>query len=103
METNEWIKQQSERLERIETLLEAGFKDTLTFDEAAEYIGMSKSYLYKLTSAGRVPHYKPTGKMLFFDRAELQAWQRRNRVKSVEEVEREAAQTVKHLNKGQQL
>lgn len=27
--------------------------------------GISKSRLYKLTAIGAIPHYKPTGKLLF--------------------------------------
>jgi hypothetical protein len=39
------------RLSNIENLL-IGTKEVLTFDEAAIYTGLSKSYLYKLTSSG---------------------------------------------------
>lgn len=88
-----------QRLERIETLLR-GQKEILTFDEAAVYIGISKSYLYKLTAGCKVPHYKPEGKTLYFDRLELEAWLRRNRVKTVDEIEREAAAKVMTLGKG---
>lgn len=46
-------------------------KNILNFKEAVEYSGFKKSTLYKLTSAGRIPHYKPTGKLIFFKRTEL--------------------------------
>lgn len=49
-------------------------KEVLTLDEASRYTGMSKSYIYKLTMARAIPHSKPTGKMCFFNRAELDAW-----------------------------
>jgi len=49
-------------------------KPILTFDEAATYTGFSKSYLYKLTYRQQIPHYKPTGKLIFFNRAELDQW-----------------------------
>lgn len=48
-------------------------KEVLTSDEAAAYMGVSKSHLYKLTMRGEVPHYKPTGKMVYFNRQELEA------------------------------
>ena len=49
-------------------------KKVLTFDEAARYMGMSKSCLYKMTSQKIVPHYKPNGKMIFFEREEIEKW-----------------------------
>ncbi|MGM0622339.1 MAG: helix-turn-helix transcriptional regulator [Bacteroidota bacterium] len=47
-------------------------KRILTFSEALEYTGFKSSYMYKLTSSGRIPHYKPTGKLIFFKRLELE-------------------------------
>lgn len=47
-------------------------KNVLTFSEAVKYTGFKPSYLYKLTSQGIIPHYKPTGKLLFFKRQELE-------------------------------
>ena len=37
-------------------------------------------------------HYKPQGKMLYFERAELEAWLRRNPVKTQAQIEAEAQQ-----------
>jgi excisionase family DNA binding protein len=31
----------------------------------SQITGISKSRLYKLTALGQIPHYKPTGKLLF--------------------------------------
>ena len=42
-------------------------KKVLTFSEACVYMGVSESLLYKLTAAQEVPHYKPRGKMLYFN------------------------------------
>ena len=53
-------------IERIEEL-EKMVKQTKTV-EACKYIGVSESLLYKLTAAKEVPHYKPRGKMLYFNR-----------------------------------
>ncbi|MGD9928877.1 MAG: helix-turn-helix transcriptional regulator [Mangrovibacterium sp.] len=47
-------------------------KKVLNFEEACEYTGFKPSYLYKLTAAGKVPCSRPYGKMLFFDREELE-------------------------------
>ena len=58
-----------ERLDRLEQLL-IGNKEVLTFDETCDYTGISRSYLYKLTASGKIPHSKPNGKMLFFEKKE---------------------------------
>lgn len=55
-------------------------KEVLTSDEAAAYMGISKSYLYKLTMKQLIPHYKPMGKMCYFNRKELESWLQSNRV-----------------------
>ena len=54
-------------------------KDVLTSDEAAAYLGVSKSFLYKLTMRKEIPHYKPNGKLCFFERLELNRWAEQNR------------------------
>jgi len=47
-------------------------KNVFNFDEAVEYTHFKRSYLYKLSADKVVPCYKPTGKMLFFRREELE-------------------------------
>lgn len=65
-------------------------KEVLTSDEAAKYMGISKSYLYKLTMQQKVPHYKPTGKMCYFNRMELESWLQSNRVATANEISEQA-------------
>ena len=65
-------------------------KEVLTTDEAASYMGVSKSYLYKLTMEKRIPHYKPMGKMCFFNRKEMEMWLQTNRVATDEELSQDA-------------
>lgn len=65
-------------------------KEVLTTDEAASYMGVSKSYLYKLTMEKRIPHYKPMGKMCFFNRKEIEMWLQANRVATDEEISQQA-------------
>lgn len=65
-------------------------KEVLTTDEAARYLGISKSYLYKLTMRREIPHYKPMGKMCFFNRQELESWLQSNRVATTTEIADEA-------------
>ena len=61
-------------------------KEVLTADETARYMGISKSYLYKLTMRGDIPHYKPMGKMCYFNRHELEEWLQQNRVSTSTEI-----------------
>ena len=49
-------------------------KNVLNIKEACEYLGYKKSYLYKLTSSGIIPHSKPNGKTIFFDKVKLEEW-----------------------------
>lgn len=49
-------------------------KEILTLDEVVQYTGLKKSYLYKLMASKAIPHYKPTGKICFFKRTELEDW-----------------------------
>ena len=87
------LKQIDLRLLHIEKLLLCN-KTVLTLNEAAEYTGLSKSYLYKLTSSGMIPHSKPNGKQVYFGKAELDAWLLRNEVKTNDVLEREAVTYV---------
>lgn len=66
-------------------------KNVLNFNEACKYLELSQSHLYKLTSAGSIPHYKPNGKKLYFNRAELEEWLLRNRNTTQEEIDKQAA------------
>jgi len=65
-------------------------KNVLSFEEASTFLNLSKSYLYKLTSGGLIPHYKPQGKMLYFEREQLENWLRQNPVRTQAQVEDEA-------------
>jgi len=69
-------------------------KNVLNIDEAAAFTGMTVSYLYKLTSTQEIPHYKPRGKMLYFDRAELESWLLQRRIKTTEEINASAANHI---------
>lgn len=85
-----------ERLDRLEKLL-IGNKEVLTFDEASDYTGISRSYLYKLTASGKIPHSKPNGKMLFFEKRKLVDWLLQNNRKSQKDIETEALNyTMRH-------
>lgn len=84
----------SEELKQVADLITANTifctKEVLTSDEAARYMGVSKSYLYKLTMNQQIPHFKPMGKMCYFNRQELEQWLQSNRIATAVEVEQRA-------------
>ena len=69
-------------------------KNVLSFEEASRFLNLSKSYLYKLTSGNLIPHYKPQGKMLYFEKTELEAWLRQNPIRTQAQTEAEAQRNV---------
>ena len=48
--------------------------DLIDLEAAARFLGLKKSYLYKLTSTRQIPFYKYGGKLIVFDRAALESW-----------------------------
>jgi len=65
--------QLEDRLIRIEQLLMEN-KEVLILDEACQYTGISRGYMYKLTSYEKIPHFKPRGKFIYFEREKLNFW-----------------------------
>ena len=93
----------TEELREVADLITANIisaqKEVLTSEECAKYLGVSRSCLYKWTMSRQIPHYKsPTGKLCFFNRAEVEAWMQSTRVATEQELERQA---VKLCKKGQ--
>ena len=70
------------QLDEIKELLIAN-KKVLNIDEVCTYTGLSKNYLYKLTSLNRIPHSKPSGKSLYFDKDRIDEWLLRNPQRSL--------------------
>lgn len=87
-------------LKRIECNTLLATKTVLTVDDVATLTGLSKSHIYKLTYSHQIPHYKPSGKQVYFDRSEIEEWLKRNRVDSVEEIEQAAINHVVMNKKG---
>jgi len=83
-----------EKLESIERMLNEQNmlkKEVLSFNETATYLEVSHSHLYKLTSNGTLPFYKPNGKKLYFNRHELDRWLLSHRHDTLEEIQQQAA------------
>ncbi|NTV45250.1 MAG: helix-turn-helix domain-containing protein [Chlorobiales bacterium] len=92
METQ--ILEKLNTLEQKLAVIEAGQRQVLTLDQAAFYLNVSRSHLYKLTSAKEIPHFKPRGKQVFFDRKELDSWLLQNRQTTKEEIDQAATDYV---------
>lgn len=73
------------KLDVIESYARLGAKTVLTLEETSIFTGLSKTYLYKLTCNHMIPHYKPNGRNLYFDKSELENWMRQNKVNVNEE------------------
>lgn len=109
IETIEQIKIDSQRIEDIHLFLQRFnslgelinhintiqdrlfyLKDALTTHEAAQYLGIKVSTLYKKTMNHEIPFYSPCSKRLYFKRQELEQWMLQNRHASNEEMQAEA-------------
>lgn len=82
------IEQTNERLDRIEKGV-LGQKTVLTFEDFCIYVGISKSFGYKLTSTRKVPHFCPNGKMIYFEKAQVDLWLLQNPIKTKKQLEKE--------------
>ncbi|WP_455667173.1 helix-turn-helix domain-containing protein [Phocaeicola sp.] len=82
------------KLEAIERYSLLAAKNVLCLDDVALLTGFSKSHLYKLTCSHQIPHYKPNGKQIYFDRAEIEAWMKQNRVDTKEEIDQAATNYI---------
>jgi len=83
------------KLTAIESLLEATHQvKPRTLVEAAKFLDLSPSHLYKLTSERKIPHFKPNGKKIYFDESELVQWLKRKPTRTLEETEEKAASYI---------
>jgi excisionase family DNA binding protein len=70
-------------------------KDILNMKDACQFLGFSQSMLYKLTCNGEIPHFKPRGKSIFFEKKELTMWIKNNG----EHITRKTRKTTKSQTK----
>jgi excisionase family DNA binding protein len=74
-------------------------KSILTMSEAAEFMGLSMSYLYKLTHWNKIPYYKPSGKIVYFKKEDLEDWMLQNRSTTEKEIEAIVDDELKNTGK----
>ena len=63
--------------------LSLAVKPILSAEEAAEFLSMKTSYLYKLTSARKISHSKPNGKLIYFRRSVLEDYLLSNEIPAI--------------------
>ena len=97
LEQERKIADLQKRVDTLENLCYST-KEVLTLEEASLYMGISRSMLYKMTHNGDIPFYKPTGKLIFFEKSHLLEWLRRNRVRSNAETRAEADLKLRELS-----
>lgn len=88
------VESHEHRIGIMENLLRDA-KQVLTLEEAALFMGISKSSLYKMTHKHELPFFRPNGKIIYFEKSELLNWMHQNR--SMSEAETKAAAT-KHMS-----
>lgn len=91
-----------DKLNNIESLLKTVMKndngtvtitEVLNLNQAAEYVSLSKSAIYKKTSERNIPHFKK-GKKLYFKRSELDDWLTGMKISTKAEIEKQATNYI---------
>jgi len=95
-----------ERLDRIEKAINSiniptqipVNKAPMDVKELSEYLKLSDSAIYKLTSTSQIPHYK-SGKKLYFKKEDIDKWIFSNSIKTIDEVENETMEYIEKKRK----
>ena len=90
------VESQDHRIEVLENILKDA-KQVLTLEEAAIFMGISKSSLYKMTHKHELPFFRPNGKLIYFEKAELLKWMRQNRVMTEAETKDAATEHITNV------
>ena len=91
-----------ERLDRIEKAINSinistpipVNKAPMGVKELSEYLKLSDSAIYKLTSTSEIPHYK-SGKRLYFKKEDIDEWIFSHRIKTRDDIEKEAMEYIR--------
>lgn len=87
-------------LQQIKTMLEnIGFqsKEYYNVKEAAMFLNISESTLYKLTCTNSIVFYQPNGKLILFKKSDLIAYIEKGRRKTHDEIKEEAKERIKNF------
>lgn len=70
-------------------------KEIISVEECAEFLGLSISYIYRLTHEKRLPYYRPNGKKIYFQKQELLNWLLSHRISPDSELAEHVTQRVR--------
>ena len=73
-------------------------KPFLTLKEAAAFLGISTSLMYKLSANKSIPKYKPAG-IVYFKLADLIAWVENGKVDSQQDIHSETMELLTSISK----
>ena len=74
-------------------------KTILSFKEAISFMDVSKSFLYKLTSKGKINFFKPNNGKIYFKKEDLENWMLQNEVKSFNVLEESVNKNLLKIGK----
>jgi len=77
------VAQMKDKFEELSKKIEKQMllqKEILNFNETCNYLDLSASHMYKLTSQKIIPHFCPLGKKLYFNRKEVDNWLMSNKI-----------------------
>ena len=73
-------------LKLIEQVAILAAKEVLSVKDVSLLTGMKESYIRKLVEQSKLPHYRPMGKKIYFEKSDIYSFLRTNRVPSAEEI-----------------
>lgn len=74
-------------------------KTILSFKEAISFMDVRKSFLYKLTSEGKINFFKPNNGKIYFKKEDLENWMLQNEVKSFNVLEESVNKNLLKIGK----
>lgn len=74
------------KLLQIEKLIALSQDSLMNVKETAEFLKTSMAGVYHLVHTKRIPHYKPSGKKLYFMKLDLMDWIKSRRILTDEEM-----------------
>lgn len=90
-----------EKVDRIDSKLSTLLQlqsEVITVKGLSILTGWSKGEIYKKTSKGILPYYKPNGKTIYFKKAEIEKWLLSNRQSTKDEIEDQAIDYLSKKN-----
>ena len=90
-----------QKLDEIRNLSFIGFKEILSVDEAAIFMDLSRSHIYKLCQRSEIKHFRSKGgKNIYFRKKDLSEWMLAKECMTVDEINVNAKRIANRLRKG---